>query len=329
MPTGWREVKASRRGTTAALVATLAAAAHWPARAQPVRTLRVVASFSILADLARNVAGASAEVSALVAPDADAHVYEPRPADARRLADADLVIVNGLGYEGWLDRLVRASGYRGPVLVASAGIAPRQLGGGPDPHAWQNPAHAQRYVRAVCDALIRLRPAEAGALQARAAAYLGALAALDDAIRRALAGVPAPRRRVISSHDAFGYFGAAYGIEFLAAQGRNTDSEASAADVARLINQLRGQRVGAVFVENVTDPRLVERIAREAGATVGGRLYSDALSAPGTEADTYLKLMAHNAAAIVVALGGHWSAAAAIAGSSSTRAPDRRKSAIR
>jgi zinc/manganese transport system substrate-binding protein len=283
-------------GATAALGAT-------GALAQPARPLRVVASFSILADLARNAGGASVEVSALVGPNADAHVFEPRPADARRLADAELVVVNGLGFEGWLDRLIRVSGYRGPVLVASAGIVPRQVRGAPDPHAWQDLGRTRRYVENLRDALLRLRPAQASAIQASAVHYLGELAALDAEVRRALAGVPPERRRVLSSHQAFGYFAEAYGVEFLAAQGRNTDSEASAADVARLITQIRVHRVSAVFVENISDRRLIDRIAREGGATVGGRLYSDALSAPGTEADTYLKLFAHNAAAITGALG--------------------------
>jgi zinc/manganese transport system substrate-binding protein len=293
-----------RLGRRAAITLLLAAAAA-RAPAQLVRPLRVVASFSILADLVRRTGGTSVEVSALVGPDADAHVFEPRPADARRLAEAELVVVNGLGFEGWLDRLVRVSGYRGPVLVASNGVVPRSSGGGPDPHAWQDLANARRYVENLRSALLRLRLADAAALQASAARYLGQIAALDAEVRRGLAGVPPGRRRVLSSHDAFGYFAAAYGVEFLAAQGRNTDSEASASDVARLITQIRGQRVSAVFVENTSDRRLIDRIAREGSATVGGRLYSDALSPPGTEADTYLKVFAHNAAAITAALAGH------------------------
>lgn len=273
-----------------------------PVRAQPQRPLRVVASFSILADLLREVGGRSVEVAALVGPDADAHVYEPRPADALLLAQADWVVVNGLGFEGWIDRLVRASGYRGEVQVASSGVSTRQLGGAPDPHAWQALPNAQRYVQVMLDGLLRLRPADAVILRERAARYGTRLAALDAEVRGALAAVPAGRRRVLTSHDAFGYFGGAYGVEFIAAQGRNTGSEASAAEVARLIDQIRSHRVAAVFVENISDPRLIERIAREGGVAVGGRLYSDALSPPGTEADTYLRLFARNAGAIVAAL---------------------------
>jgi zinc/manganese transport system substrate-binding protein len=279
----------------------LAALAPLPALAAP--PLRVVASFSILADLLREVGGAAVEVASLVGPDADAHVYQPSPTDARRLAAADLVVVNGLGFEGWLDRLVRASGYRGRVAVASEGVTPRRIGAGPDPHAWQDLGLARRYVANLGRALAALRPAAAADTTARATAYLTRLDALDRRVRERLARVPRERRRVVTSHDAFGYFGAAYGIDFLAPQGMSTDSEASAAAVAGLIRQIRREGVRAVFVENVTDPRLIERIAREGGVKVGGRLYSDALSAPGGPADSYLKLFAHNAEAIATALG--------------------------
>jgi zinc/manganese transport system substrate-binding protein len=268
------------------------------------RKLHVVASFSILADLLNNVGGDAIEVTTLVGPDADAHVFEPSPADARRLAGADLVVVNGLGFEGWLNRLVRASGYRGPVVVASAGIVPRQLGKEPDPHAWQDLSHTQRYVLNLRDALIRTRPTEAAGFQQRAAAYLAKLAALDADTRKAFAAIPPGQRRVITSHDAFGYFGAAYGLEFLAPQGMSTDSEASASMVAKLIEQIRRQGVRAVFVENITDRRLVDRIAREGGVALGGRLYSDALSKPGSVADTYLKLFSHNVATLQGGLQG-------------------------
>ena len=282
-------------------IASMLAAHAGFGRAQR-RPLQVVASFSILADLLRNIGGTSIEVTALVGPDADAHMFEPRPADAKRLADADLVVVNGLGFEGWIDRLVRVSGYRGPLIVASAGLQPRMLNGAPDPHAWQSLACGQDYVRNLRDALLRLAPADAAGLQSRTTQYLARLQTLDQSIRKALEPVPKARRRVITSHNAFGYFAAAYGIEFIAAQGRSTVSEASAASVARLIDQIRSQKAAAVFVENISDPRLMARIAKESGAKLGGRLYSDALSAPGTEADSYLKLFAHNAKTIITGL---------------------------
>jgi len=288
----------SRRQSLLSLL-TLAAL---PASAQQARPLRVVASFSILADMLRNVGGDAVDVTALVGPDADAHVFEPSPADARRLADADLVVVNGLGFEGWLDRLIRASGYRGPVTIASAGIEPRKFGKEPDPHAWQDLTHARRYALNLRDALIKASPANTSYFEQRAAQYVAQLAALDHDVRNRFAAIPMEQRRVITSHDAFGYFGAAYGIKFLSAQGLSSHSEASASGVARLVEQIRREGVRAVFAENITDPRLVERIAREGGAVVGGRLYSDALSKPGTQADTYLKLFAHNAGAIAASL---------------------------
>lgn len=283
-------------------ILSLLASAALPATAQPQRPLRVVASFSILADLLRNVGGDSVEVAVLVGAEADAHIFEPSPADAKRLADADLVLINGLGFEGWMARLLRSSGYRGPVITASAGIQARRIGKQVDPHLWQDLAHARRYLINIRDALSKLRPANAADFAQRAAHYLEQIDALDAELREIFAAIPQPQRRVITSHDAFAYFGAAYGITFLAAQGMSTDSQASASTVARLIDQIRRQEVRAVFVENITDPRLIERIAREAGVNVRGKLYSDALSKPGTEADTYLKLFAHNAKTIANSL---------------------------
>jgi zinc/manganese transport system substrate-binding protein len=264
--------------------------------------LRVVASFSLLADMVREVGGSAVSVHELVGPGADAHVFTPRPADAQRVAKAELVVVNGLGFEGWMDRLIRASGYTGPVLVATQGVTLLQRTGRPDPHAWQSLTAAQRYVENIRLALVRLRPGAAADLNARAAAYTQRIGQLDAHIRERMAAIPATERRIVTSHDAFGYFGQAYGLQILAAQGWNTGNEASAADVARLIRQLKAQKVRALFVENVSDPRLMQRMAQEAGARVGGTLYSDALSPPGTAADTYLRLMAHNAETILLAL---------------------------
>lgn len=280
------------------------------ALAQGAAPLRVVASFSILADLVREVGGADVQVHSLVGADADAHVFQPSPADTRQVAAAELVVVNGLGFEGWLDRLVRASGYRGPVVVASEGVAARpaaQAHGhghrhGRDPHAWQDLRNTVRYVANLRDALARARPAQAQAFAQRAEAYTARLLALDREVRARFDAMPRAQRRVLTSHDAFGYFGAAYGVDLLAPQGVDTDAEASAATVARLITQIRQRQVRAVFLENISNPRLVERIAREAGVAVGGRLYSDALSAPGGEAATYLQMFAHNARTIAAAL---------------------------
>ncbi|MBP5988584.1 MAG: zinc ABC transporter substrate-binding protein [Piscinibacter sp.] len=278
------------------------AAATLPLRAQTAKPLQVVASFSLLADMAREVAGDAAEVHSLVGANADAHVFEPRPADAQRLAKADLVVVNGLHFEGWIERLVRSSGYRGPLVVASAGITPRRAGTGVDPHAWQSLVHAQRYVENLRAALVKAAPAQAAAIDERARAYTARLAALDARARAAFDAIPREQRRVVSTHDAFGYLGEAYGVSFIAPRSWNTESEASAAGVAAVIRELRRHQAHALFVENITDRRSIERIAQETGARVGGTLYSDALALPGQGPDTYLKLMAHNIDTLVAAL---------------------------
>jgi zinc/manganese transport system substrate-binding protein len=270
--------------------------------------LRVVASFSILADWLREIGGDAVRVEALVGPDADAHVFNPRPSDARKLAEADLVAVIGLGFEGWLPRLIKASGSRAAVVEASQGIEPLKGGQGHghghdvDPHFWHDPLRVAKALHTLRDALSRARPAEAEGFARRCAAYEAQLMALHAQVQAWLAPIPLAERRVLTHHDAFAYFGKAYGVQFLAIKGMNTEAEATAGTVARLIQRLRRERVRAVFVENISDPRLVQRIATEAGATVGGRLYSDALSAPGGVADTYLKLLTHNARAIGEAL---------------------------
>jgi len=264
---------------------------------------RIVASFSILADMAQELAPAGAQVTALVGPDADAHVYEPSPADAKRLAQADLVMINGLGFEGWIERMVKVSGYRGTVVVASNGIQPRSGGHhGDDPHAWQDLALARRYAGNISAAFAQRWPQQRNEIARCNADYVARVDSLDRQVREWLGAVPRAQRRVITSHDAFGYFGAAYGVDFLAPQGWNTHSEPSAAAVARLIRQIKTQGVRAIFMENISDRRLVERIASEGGVRIGGTLYSDALSKPGGPAATYLRLMEHNARSLATAL---------------------------
>lgn len=263
----------------------------------------VVASFSIVADMARELAPAGVQVSALVGPDADAHVYEPSPADGRRLARAELVVINGLGFEGWIERMVKVSGYRGTLVVASDGIQPRTSGRhGADPHAWQDLALARRYAGNISAAFGRRWPDRREEIARRHADYLARIDSLDRRVREWLDAVPRAQRRVIISHGAFDYFGAAYGVDFLAPQGWNTHSEPSAAAVARLIRQIRRDGVRAIFVENISDPRLIERIAQESGARIGGTLYSDALSKPDGPAPTYLKLIEHNARSLAAVL---------------------------
>lgn len=296
---------ASRRASLQLLAMTalqpaLAAAAAAEPAAAPV--LKVVATFSILADMAREVGGPAVEVSALVGPNADAHVYEPTPADVRRVARADVVVTNGLRFEGWIDRLIASSGYRGKVVVASAGIVPLQVGGGADPHAWQSLVNGQRYAETIRAALVAAAPARTAEINERAAAYQARLIALDQDTRSRIAALPESRRRVITSHDAFGYFAAAYGVRFIAPRGWTTGSEPSAETVARIVRQARQTQASALLVENISDPRMIERIAREAQVKVGGELYSDALSPPGTAADTYLRMFEHNVRTLLDAM---------------------------
>jgi zinc/manganese transport system substrate-binding protein len=283
--------------------------------------LRVVASFSILADMVANVGGGRVAITTLVRPDADAHVYEPSPADARAVAEAALVFVNGLGFEGWLKRLVTASGYAGPVVVASDGVAglaapeehaeghdgtdadpDEHEGGATDPHAWQDLANARIYVENIRVALIEADPGGADVYSANAAAYLAQIDELEKWVRAELGELPEDRRTIVTSHDAFGYFAAAYDLRFVAPAGLSTDAEPSAAAVAALIRQLKEQSIRAVFLENISNPRLLEQIGRESGAVVGGTLYSDALSRRGGPADSYLKMFRYNVGQIKDAL---------------------------
>ncbi len=271
-----------------------------PARAQD--RLNVVASFSILGDFARNVGGERVGVTTLVGPDSDVHVYAPAPADAKKIADAKLVIINGLGLEGWLPRLVQSAGSKAVIVAATDGIAPLKIGSDADPHAWQSVVNARIYVANIRDALGAADPADADFFRANAERYLAKLDVLDREVREAIARIPQARRKVISTHDAFGYFAAAYGIEFIAPLGVSTESEASARDIAGIITQIRTSRIPAVFLENISDPRLIRRISAETGVKVGGTLYSDSLTGEKGDAPTYIDMVRHNIKALTSAL---------------------------
>jgi len=289
----------------AAVLATVLAAG--PTVAQ--EKLNVLATFSILGDFVRNVGGDRVAVSTLVGPNSDAHVYSPAPADAKKVAAAKVVITNGLGFEGWMSRLVKASGTKARPVVATKGIKARRQAqdkghshGNADPHAWQSVVNAKIYVANILAALIAADPAGKATYEANAAAYLEKLDALDKDIRAAVAAIAKERRRIITSHEAFGYFQDTYGIAFIAPRGVSTESEASARDVARIITQIKTTKVPAVFLENVTDPRLIERIAAESGAKIGGKLYSDALTDEKGEAPTYIDMIRHNIRQLASAL---------------------------
>jgi len=300
-------------------------------QANPTPPIDVVASFSILANMTEEIGGQLVNVTSLVGPDADSHVFNPSPADAKSLARAQVVVINGLGFEGWIDRLIKSSGFKGQLVVASKGVQPLDFAkehdahnhkkkdshghshkhkhdhakhdhGDLDPHAWQDLKNGRIYAANIRDALIAVLPAQRDEIAARAQRYIEQIDALDQLTKERLSALPAPQRRLITSHDAFAYFAKAYDVEFFSAQGWSTDREVSAADMATLIREIRKDKVRALFVENMSDPRLMERISEETGVRIGGKLYSDALSAPGTEADTYLKMFTSNVNTILQAL---------------------------
>ncbi|MGD9942173.1 MAG: metal ABC transporter solute-binding protein, Zn/Mn family [Burkholderiaceae bacterium] len=289
------------------------------------RGLSVVASFSILADLVRQVGGPDVNVVSLVGADADAHVFEPSPRDARTVGDAGLLVINGLGFEGWIDRLKKSVGFRGLEVVASRRIKARRLGprlhahsknehakneghghhhhpGELDPHAWHDVANVLVYVDNIAQALAQADPPNAAGYRTRVQAYSERLRALDAAIRRAIGALPAQRRTILTTHDSFGYYADAYGLRILPVRGLSNEAEPSAREIARLADRVRKERIAALFLENITDPRLIEQLARETRTAIGGRLYSDALSGPTGTARSYIELMETNTATLVSAL---------------------------
>ena len=336
--------RAFLNSATAVLALSLAA----PATARSDGPIPVVATFSILGDMVKRIGGEHVAVTTLVGPDGDTHVYQPTPADARAVSEAKIIVVNGLRFEGWLDRLIDASEFRGVRVVATDGIEPIAIEQGADmhardgkpvhddhddhddhaerddhddhddhagrddheghdhgafdPHAWQSLRNAVVYVDNVTAALARADPGNASVFYRNREAYVARIETLDSRIREIFATLPAESRIVVTSHDAFQYFGRDYGLTFIAPQGLSTESEASAQDVARLIQQIRDGGIRAVFVENIGDPRLLERIADETGAVIGGTLHPGALSGPDGPAPTYLDMMRHNATTLVQAL---------------------------
>ena len=298
------------------MAATLTA----PAQAQPPdqQPLRVVASFSLLADLARHVGRERVAVQSLVGPGQDGHVFQPAPTHAREVAQAQVVLSNGLGYEGWMPRLLQSTGYKGLHVVATQGVpaiqgdkghdhgtGKKKHDHGPaDPHAWQSVPNVVIYVKNIADGFCSADPEGCQAYRANAARYTAELKALDADIRAAWAPVPPAERKLITSHAAYAYYGQAYGVRFLSPQGVSTESEASAKGVAQLVRQIKKEGIRALFVENVSDPRLIEQIARETGVKPSGQLYSDALTAPGGGADTYAAMMRANTQAMVTAVRG-------------------------
>ena len=342
----------TRRALLTSAAAVLALSLAAPAIAQSDKPIPVVATFSILGDMVKRIGGERVAVTTLVGPDGDTHVYQPTPADARAVSEAKILVVNGLQFEGWLDRLIEASDFRGVRVVATHGIEPIAFDdehdehdehaehdhdehaerdhdehaehdhdehdeddkhaeahdheghdhGAFDPHAWQSLRNAAVYVDSITASLAKADPGNAGVFYRNREAYVAEIEALDSEIREIVARLPAGSRTVVTSHDAFAYFGREYGLTFIAPQGLSTESEASAKDVARLIGQIRDEGIRAVFMENIGDPRLLKRIADETGAVIGGTLYPGALSRPDGPAPTYLDMMRHNATTLAQAL---------------------------
>lgn len=285
-----------------------------PASAQAHDRLKVVTSFSILADMVSHLGGDHVEVYSLVGAQGDVHVYQPRPEDAKRLAQADLLVINGLDFEGWIPRLIKASAYRGPIVVASDGV-PLLLTESAhnddilgdhaksiDPHAWQSLANARVYADNIVAGLIAVDSAHREFFETSKRRYQDQLDVLDQRIRTQLATIPLNRRQVLASHRAYAYFAAAYGVRFVAAVGMNKLSEPSAKEIAALIEQIRSANIKVAFVENISDQRLLKQIVRETGCRIGGQLYADSLSGPEGPAASYLLMMTHNLETLIAAL---------------------------
>jgi len=330
----------NRRILLRCVAAVVALSLSGPVVSQATEPTRVVATFSILGDMAERIGGKHLAITTLVGPGGDAHVYQPTPAAARAVSEAEVLIVNGLEFEGWLDRLINASDFNGMRVVATEGVEPiafeddkdehteikhhddhgdehaedehhdshgdehaHRHDGAFDPHAWMNLGNAIMYVDNITAALAQANPDNTATFYENRDAYVAEIQSLDAEIQKLMSGLPESRRTVVTSHDAFQYFGRNYGLTFLAPQGLSTDSEASAQDVARLIEQMRVESISAVFVENIADSRLLQQIANETGATIGGTLYPGALSGPDGSAPTYLDMMRHNATTLAQALG--------------------------
>ena len=294
----------------------------------------VVATFSILGDMVERIGGEHIALTTLVGPDGDAHVYQPTPKAARSVAEADVLFLNGLDFEGWLERLAEAASFDGAMVVATNGVVPIAFDdhddekhddhddekhddhddekdddhagndhGAFDPHAWQSLENAVIYANNIAAGLAQADPENAGDYYANRAAFVAEVETLSADIEAMMKSLPADKRTVVTPHDAFGYFAATYDLTFVAPQGMSTESEVSAGDVAALITQIRDESISAVFIESITDNRMMEQIANETGATIGGTLYSDALSVKSGPASTYLDMMRHNATTLSDALG--------------------------
>ncbi len=278
--------------------------------AAPTGKLHVVATFSVLGDLVRNVGGDPIELTVLVGADSDTHTFEPSPADSAALVNAGVIFENGVEFEGWLDDLYASSGSQATRVVVTNGLQLRHAENDPhhaefDPHAWHDVKNAIRMVDHIRDALVKADAANASAYQSNAADYAAQLEQLDRFIVDQVHGLPEARRKLVTTHDALGYFADRYGFEIAGTALASASTEAadpSAGQIAKLVDEIKATGVKAVFVENVSNVDLMSRIAAEAGVVLGPELFTDALSKPGTDGDTYIKMIRHNALAIISAL---------------------------
>ena len=333
----------SLRSALKSATALAAFSLSFPLASWAEEPLPVVATFSILGDMVERIGGEHIALTTLVGPDGDAHVYQPTPKVARSVAEADVLFLNGLEFEGWLERLAEAASFGGAMVVATKGVVPIAFDdhddhddhdehddhddhekhddhdehdehddhddhaghdhGAFDPHAWQSLENAVIYANNIAAGLAQADPENAGDYYANRATFITEVETLRADIGAMMKSLPADKRTVVTPHDAFGYFTATYDLTFVAPQGMSTDSEVSAADVAALITQIREESISAVFIESITDNRMMQQIANETGATIGGTLYSDALSAQSGPASTYLDMMRHNATTLFDALG--------------------------
>lgn len=269
----------------------------------------VLASFSILGDLAKVVGAERVTVNTLVGPDQDAHVFQPKPSDVKELLKAKLLVTNGLGFEPWMQKLVKSSGYKGETIAASTGVKtrnmPKEAGHNHaevDPHAWQNPNNVFFYVRNIAKGLSKVDPEGTSTYSLNAENYIKELQTLDQWAKEQFASIPAEKRKVITSHDAFGYFADHYQIQFSAAQGISTDAEPSAKGVAQLIKQIQREKIKAVFTENMSNPNLLAQLSKDTGVSISANLYADALSSKEKTGSTYLIMMRHNASQLVAGM---------------------------
>ena len=338
----------SLRSTLKSATALAAFTLSFPMASWAEEPIPVVATFSILGDMVERIGGEHIALTTLVGPDGDSHVYQPTPKAARSVAESDVLFLNGLDFEGWLERLAEAASFDGAMVVATNGVVPIAFDdhddhddekhddhddhddhndekhdehddhddhddekhddhaghnhGAFDPHAWQSLENAVIYANNIAAGLAQADPENAGDYYANRAAFVAEVEMLSADIEAMMKSLPADKRTVVTQHDAFGYFAATYDLTFVAPQGLSTESEVSAGDVAALITQIREESISAVFIESITDNRMMKQIANETGATIGGTLYSDALSAQSGPASTYLDMMRHNATTLFDAL---------------------------